>query len=245
MVLTTAVAGADIQIGGAGGKNALGLVNGTYHGSISLTSDHAIAVETRLPGSPDLSRLGLASTTYAVAGFNPLESARHEQLKIQFTSATTYTITDMLSANQTEIASREYDPAAGIQLGSRLITLSGTPAAGDVFTVDGNQDGVGNNGNIARVVELKDAAVTPEGKTISVAYNDLVSSIVIVASQATVAQQAMKAVSQQAEKRRDQTSGVNLDQEAADLVRFQQAYQAAAKTMQVASQLFDYIAQIR
>ena len=245
LVLTAAVAGADIQIGGAGGKNALGLVNGTYHGSISLTSDHAIAVETRLPGSPDLSRLGLASTTYAVAGFNPLESARHEQLKIQFTSATTYTITDMLSANQTEIASREYDPAAGIQLGSRLITLSGTPAAGDVFTVDGNQDGVGNNGNIARVVELKDAAVTPEGKTISVAYNDLVSSIGIVASQATVAQQAMKAVSQQAEKRRDQTSGVNLDQEAADLVRFQQAYQAAAKTMQVASQLFDYIAQIR
>jgi len=95
------------------------------------------------------------------------------------------------------------------------------------------------------MVDLKDAAITPDGKTIGVAYNDLVSTIGNVASQATVAQQAMQAVTEQAEKTRDTASGVNLDQEAADLVRFQQAYQAAAKTMQVAAQLFDYIAQIR
>ena len=123
--------------------------------------------------------------------------------------------------------------------------LSGTPATGDQYVLDGNQNGVGNNQNIVRIVDLKDAAVTPDGKTIGVAYNDLVSTIGNVASQATVAQQAMQAVTQQAEKTRDTASGVNLDQEAADLVRFQQAYQAAAKTMQVAAQLFDYIAQIR
>jgi len=55
----------------------------------------------------------------------------------------------------------------------------------------------------------------------------------------------MQVVNQQAIEARDEVSGVNLDQEAADLVRFQQAYQAAAKTLQVATQLFDYIAQIR
>jgi len=126
-----------------------------------------------------------------------------------------------------------------------LVQLSGKPATGDQFILDGNQNGVGNNQNIVRMVDLKDAAITPDGKTIGVAYNDLVSTIGNVASQATVAQQAMQAVTQQAEKTRDTASGVNLDQEAADLVRFQQAYQAAAKTMQVAAQLFDYIAQIR
>jgi flagellar hook-associated protein 1 FlgK len=44
---------------------------------------------------------------------------------------------------------------------------------------------------------------------------------------------------------RDQVSGVSLDQEAADLVRYQQAYQAAAKILQVASQLFDSVLQVR
>jgi len=125
------------------------------------------------------------------------------------------------------------------------VQLSGTPATGDQFVLDGNQNGVGNNQNIVRIVGLKDTAITPDGKTIGLAYNDLVSTIGNVASQATVAQHAMQAVTQQAEKTRDTASGVNLDQEAADLVRFQQAYQAAAKTMQVAAQLFDYIAQIR
>ena len=49
----------------------------------------------------------------------------------------------------------------------------------------------------------------------------------------------------QATSTRDQVSGVSLDQEAADLVRYQQAYQAAAKILQVASQLFDSVLQLR
>ena len=271
MVISTTVPGADIRIGnsGAGVKNAFGIDAATYHGQISLTSANEIRVSINSSGSPQmLESLGLragayldgaapedllvfatgsgsasVAAAYTVKPYDAVASERQEQVKIQFTSATNYTITDL--ATSTEIANRQYDPAAGIQVGGRLIKLSGVPAAGDVFMVDGNQDGVGDNQNMARVVGLKDVAVTPEGKTIGVAYNDLVSGVGAVASQATVAKQAMQAVSSQAEKSRDQASGVNLDQEAADLVRYQQAYQAAAKTMQVASQLFDYIAQIR
>ncbi|MFM6992709.1 MAG: flagellar basal body rod C-terminal domain-containing protein, partial [Rhodoferax sp.] len=44
---------------------------------------------------------------------------------------------------------------------------------------------------------------------------------------------------------RDKVSGVNLDDEAAALIRYQQAYQAAAKALQVAGQLFDSVLQIR
>jgi len=104
---------------------------------------------------------------------------------------------------------------------------------------------VGNNDNIVRIVDLQKTRVTADGKTIGGAYNDLVGNISNVASQAKIAQQALQVVNQQAEQSRDKVSGVNLDEEAADLVRFQQAYQAAAKTMQIASQLFDYVAQIR
>ena len=271
IVITSTDAGADIAIGNPllGVKNAFGVTAGTYHGQISLSSDNEIRIALNSSGSPAmLNSLGLragayldgaaaedllvfatgsgsasVAAAYTVKPYDAVASERQEQVKIQFTSATNYTITDL--ATSTVMANRQYDPAAGIQVGGRLVKLSGVPAAGDVFMVDGNQDGVGDNQNMARVVGLKDVAVTPDGKTIGVAYNDLVSGVGAVASQATVAKQAMQAVSSQAEKSRDQASGVNLDQEAADLVRYQQAYQAAAKTMQVASQLFDYIAQIR
>ena len=272
-IVITSTTNADITIGSPGvlkvNVNAFGLKDDTYHGQISLTSDSEIRIALNASGTTEmLQGLGLrpgayldgaapedllvfatgsgaasVAAAYTVKPYDAVASERQEQVKIQFTSATNYTITDL--ATSTEIANRQYDPAAGIQVGGRLVKLSGVPAAGDVFMVDGNQDGVGDNQNMARVVGLKDVAVTPDGKTIGVAYNDLVSGVGAVASQATVAKQAMQAVSSQAEKTRDQASGVNLDQEAADLVRYQQAYQAAAKTMQVASQLFDYIAQIR
>ena len=272
-IVITSTTNADITIGSPGvlkvNVNAFGLKDDTYHGQISLTSDSEIRIALNASGTTEmLQGLGLrpgayldgaaaedllvfatgsgsasVAAAYTVKPYDAVASERQEQVKIQFTSATNYTITDL--ATSSEIANRQYDPAAGIQVGGRLVKLSGVPAAGDVFMVDGNQDGVGDNQNMARVVGLKDVAVTPDGKTIGVAYNDLVSGVGAVASQATVAKQAMQAVSSQAEKTRDQASGVNLDQEAADLVRYQQAYQAAAKTMQVASQLFDYIAQIR
>ena len=272
-IVITSTTNADITIGSPGvlkvNVNAFGLKDDTYHGQISLTSDSEIRIALNASGTTEmLQGLGLrpgayldgaaaedllvfatgsgsasVAAAYTVKPYDAVASERQEQVKIQFTSATNYTITDL--ATSTVMANRQYDPAAGIQVGGRLVKLSGVPAAGDVFMVDGNQDGVGDNQNMARVVGLKDVAVTPEGKTIGVAYNDLVSGVGAVASQATVAKQAMQAVSSQAEKKRDQASGVNIDQEAADLVRYQQAYQAAAKTMQVASQLFDYIAQIR
>ncbi|NCV63713.1 MAG: hypothetical protein EBW49_07340, partial [Betaproteobacteria bacterium] len=58
-------------------------------------------------------------------------------------------------------------------------------------------------------------------------------------------QQALTVVNDQAKSARDKVSGVNLDDEAADLIRFQQAYQAAAKALQISGQLFDAIVQVR
>lgn len=265
-----AASGADISLTHIASRNDVFEVPlGTYHGSLSLSSASEVRVGMGVGGTvADLSRLGLRTgvyvdgaapedllvyatgaggasiaATYQANAFDAVEAARGQKLEIRFNSATDYRITDL--ATNTEIASRSYDPANGIDIGSRNIRLSGAPSAGDRFTIDGNQDGVGNNDNIVRIVDLQKTRVTADGKTIGGAYNDLVGAISNVASQARVAQQALQAVNQQAEQSRDRVSGVNLDEEAADLVRFQQAYQAAAKTMQIASQLFDYVAQIR
>ena len=60
----------------------------------------------------------------------------------------------------------------------------------------------------------------------------------------TITEQALTVVNNQAIAARDAVSGVNLDTEAASLIKYQQAYQAAAKAMQIAGQLFDTIVQM-
>jgi flagellar hook-associated protein FlgK len=81
-------------------------------------------------------------------------------------------------------------------------------------------------------------------RTISAAYIDHVNEMGNISRQASIARDALEVVREQAAETRDKVSGVNLDEEAASLIRFQQAYQASAKVMQTASQLFDAVLQI-
>jgi flagellar hook-associated protein 1 FlgK len=176
-----------------------------------------------------------------------ITALRSEKYDIQFTTANRYQITWKNPANGvvTILAEREYDPMAGIEYRGLKLTLDGAPAMGDRFVIDGNQDGNGNNQNMLDIVAFERKAVVGgrEGKTISQAYEEEVGKVGNFSSQATIAQKALEVVNNQAIEARDKVSGVSLDSEAADLIRFQQAYQAAAKTIQVAGTLFDSILQ--
>jgi flagellar hook-associated protein FlgK len=111
--------------------------------------------------------------------------------------------------------------------------------------MDGNVDGTGNNENMLQLAALERKALIGGSKTLGTAYIDQVNEMGNIARQATIAKAALTVVHEQAVSARDQVAGVSLDQEAADLIRFQQAYQAAAKVLQVASQLFDSVLQVR
>ena len=124
------------------------------------------------------------------------------------------------------------------------IKLNFSPNIGDSFLIDGNLDGIGNNENMLLMTDLAKKPII-EGKTLSNTYIDQVNDIGNLAQQAKITQQALTVVNEQAIQSRDSASGVNLDDEAAELIRFQQAYQASAKAMQVSSQLFDSILQVR
>jgi len=98
---------------------------------------------------------------------------------------------------------------------------------------------VGNNENAIAISDLQTAKLIGNGSsTINDAYNQLVSSVGIQANQARVSGEAQGIMLEQSKLARDAVSGVNLDEEAADLIRFQQAYQAAAKVMAAADQMF-------
>ena len=186
------------------------------------------------------------AAAYAGSPVDPKQSLRSQPLTLRFDSETHYTITDVNTG--TVVASRNFDPLhlePGVVYQGLRISFSNPPKPGDVFTLDGNRDGTGNNENISALVALGNKPIMGNGKTFAAAYIDHVNEVGNMARQATIAQSALKVVNDQAIAARDGVSGVSLDQEAADLIRFQQSYQAAAKVMQIASQLFDTVLQVR
>ena len=193
------------------------------------------------------------SAAYQGALVNFKESLRTQPLDIKFSTASVsgfqksyYTITDIKT--QTEVARREFDPTKPelfITYQGLKIGFSSPPKDGDTFTVDGNKDGTGNNENMLALANLENKNVMGGGKTMGAYYIDHVNDMGNIARQAAISQSALQVVYDQAVTARDEVSGVSLDQEAANLIRFQQAYQAAAKILQVASQLFDSVLQVR
>lgn len=176
------------------------------------------------------------------------QNLRNANLLVSFTSDTDYKIVD--TRNNTVLAERrlQADPnnsTPSLTFRGLKLEFTTAPKKGDIFTVDGNDDGIGNNEAMLRMVALEDAGLMPGGLTMTEAYIERVNQVGSVARQSAIAEQALSVVYRQAQEARDAVSGVSLDEEASSLVRFQQAYQANAKVMQVAMSLFESILQVR
>ncbi len=137
-----------------------------------------------------------------------------------------------------------FDPASdagGIEvtLAGATFTLGGQPVAGDTLTIENNVDGVGDNRNALALGALQAAPVLNGGQaSYQDAYASLVAGVAVQTRQATTAADTESALLQQAIDARDSAQGVNLDEEAANLLRYQQAYQAAAQVIAVADEVF-------
>jgi flagellar hook-associated protein FlgK len=209
----------------------------------------AAYIEGKVPDDLQVFVTGEGKATVA-ASFSgqpsdPQQKLRLQNLIVSFDAPNHYTIKD--GATGTILAERNYDtsvltPVVNYQ--GLAIQFTRAPDVGDVFEVDGNHDGLGNNENILVMVDLSRKGVIGN-KSFSDSYIDQVNTVGNAAQQAKITQQALTVVNDQAKQSRDKVSGVNLDDEAADLIRFQQAYQAAAKSLQISGQLFDSIVQIR
>lgn len=132
-------------------------------------------------------------------------------------------------------ADTAYNTFKGYQL-----SLSGKPDQGDEFFVHFNDNGTSDNRNAALMAGLQSADTVAGGKlSFQEAYGQLVEFVGTVTSQARINQEASEALLQQSQANRDSVSGVNLDEEAARLIQFEQAYNASAQVINVARQIFD------
>lgn len=133
-----------------------------------------------------------------------------------------------------------YTDGAKISFGGIEISLSGTPENGDTFTIQPNTGGIGDNRNALSLAGLQTAKVLGGG-TLSYgdAYSQLVSDIGVKTREFEITSALQGKLLDEASNTQQSFSGVNLDEEAARLMQYQQAYQAAAKVMQMAGELFE------
>ena len=127
--------------------------------------------------------------------------------------------------------------------------IEGTPATGDTFTLEFNEGGFDDNRNGLKLADLQNGelvrlnvettATADNHKTFNQAYSGLVSDIGVITGQAITSGAAFDALAQQSEAWYESLSGVNLDEEAANLLRFQQSYSASAQVLAAAQEIFD------
>jgi flagellar hook-associated protein 1 len=134
------------------------------------------------------------------------------------------------------------------------INLNGVPANGDTLTVAKTQFPATNNGNALQMAALRDQAFVGRttradgsiaaGATVTDAYADAMADVGVRVQSAKTSAQISASAATQAQSNVTSKAGVNLDEEAATLLQYQQSYQAAAKVLQVAQQVFDSMLQI-
>jgi len=121
------------------------------------------------------------------------------------------------------------------------VTLSGVnPQPNDTLTIEANLGGTGDNRNMLELAGLQTTGFFDNGANNYLeAYSILTGQVGSATQSAQIDRDAQGSLLAQAQERRSQISGVNLDEEAADLIKFQQAYQAAARVISTAQQLFE------
>lgn len=151
---------------------------------------------------------------------------------VVFSSSTSYSIDGG--------AAQSFTPGAPITHNGWSLQLDGAPAAGDTFNIKANTNAQGDNHNALELGKVANMGVLDGGVTsVGRAYSQLVSHVGSAGAVAQDDQITQKAVYTQAMASQQSVSGVNLDEEAANLVRFQQAYQASAQVISTANTLFN------
>jgi flagellar hook-associated protein 1 len=165
-----------------------------------------------------------------------------QPVTITFTSATTFDVSGTGTGNPTGVT---YSGGGNISYNGWTFQISGAPLAGDTFTIKPNSNGVGDSRNALLLGALQSSNTLANGTTsYQGAYAQLVSLVGNKAHEIEVTASAADKLLTQAVQAQQAESGVNLDEEATNLLRYQQAYQAAGKVMQIASQMFDTLLSI-
>jgi flagellar hook-associated protein 1 len=239
--LGTEVDGITLTLSGAPAAGDSFLIQPTRMGAANL----ALAIsDPRAIAAAAPIRTGTPLTNTGTASINAGSISSTASLPLTGTVTLTYNSGTNQFVVSGPIAAGPFAYTTGmpINFAGMSVTITGTPANGDSFTIVNNTSGVSDNRNATLLGSLQTANTMEGGtSTYQSAYSTLVAQVGNKAREVEITGQAQQSLLDQAEATRSQLSGVNLDEEAANLLRYQQAYQAAARVISIAGTLFDEI----
>lgn len=235
--------GLDLNIAGAGAAGDRFLITPFAGAADSITtafaSPSALAMASPVAASIGAANTGTLVMEKLAARSNPPPAA----VTITFTGPGTFTRSDTGATVYAYTPGQpiEYDLVPPATTGWSL-TLKGTPQINDTVTIGPNPYPRLNGGNAEAMMALRDLPMF-DGAPLTDGYASLMSQVGIRVQGAEFASEVSTSIANNIEKDRSAVAGVNLDEEAAKLLQFQQSYQAAAKMMQVAQNMFDTLMQ--
>ena len=219
-----------------------------------LDDPRGIAAAAPITGTTSVNNTGtatIASLTANGAAIDPNLTAT-----ITFTDAIggfSVTFVDATGRLPTSTSTGTWTAGQPIMLNGWTMQLNGVPRQNDVVTVQKTEFPAGDNGNARALLALRDAAIVGQvnqsngsivpGNSVTDAYADTIANIGVRVQSAQTAAEQSASMASVAQSASSSSSGVNLDEEAARLIQFQQSYQAAAKMLQVAQSIFDSLLQ--
>ncbi len=218
---------------------------------VALESNGSLSFTSSSYGEDSEIQISQVANTF---GFVPTATARGEQFKsiatvggvleVQFAAGV-----NMTSDRSTGVFGAQPDAVSNF-LGYQVSLSSGQsggglPKAGDSFIVNYNSEGSNDNTNALAMLSLSDKRILSNGNFgISSAYGQIVQEIGILTSQARTSAQASESLMRQSEAALSSVAGVNIDEEAGNLIKYEQSYNASAQLISIARDLFDAILQI-
>ncbi|MCA8275086.1 flagellar hook-associated protein FlgK [Burkholderia sp. AU30280] len=230
----------------AGDKFTVQPTRGALNG-FGLTTSNGSAIAAAAPFVPSATTtntgtgtIGGLSVTSAAAAANP----HNYTITMTGTAGNLqYTVTDNSANPVTTSAPQNYQSGSPITLTAGVtVTVSGAPSAGDTFTVAPNTGGTNDGSNALALSKLVSAKSFGNGTTtLTGAYANYVNNIGNTTSQLKSSSAAQTSLIGQITQAQQSVSGVNQNEEAANLMQYQQLYQANAKVIQTASTLFQTV----
>jgi flagellar hook-associated protein 1 len=215
---------------------------------LAFSDPSLIAAAAPVRAQATVSNLGSATIEAPVVDAStqpPLNAALSNTVTITFNSPpTTFNVVDSTAAT-TLATNVTFTAGMTISFNGWSTKLAGRPEASDTLVVQANTGGRTDNRNAVLLASLQSVPGLDGGaSTYQTAYSAMVGSVGAIASEVKVTGNALDGILKETKAAQQSLSGVNLDEEAANLIRFQQAYQAASKLISVSSKLFDSILQL-
>ncbi len=201
--------------------------------AVAITDTSRIAAAALIKGTAAMANTGTGKLT-GVKVTDPDNAALRNPAAIVFISATEYTIDGGPPST--------YTAGQTITANGWSFVLDGAPKTGDTFNIGPTPAGSSDNSNALLLAKVEQAKTFNAGTvTLSGALGGLTTQVGAAARSAEYSLMAQQVITDQAQAARDSISGVNLDEEASDMLRLQQAYQAASQLISTADNMFQTI----